>query len=216
MSATNIYGEIWSPKQVEKRIIGALRDWLPYYLGELERIDEYDPGSLPVPLDYVRASEFAKHPEEQLPVVLVIAGEAIPRAREEGRYEATFPVGIAPVVSDPTDEDASRDVAGTYGAAIRAAVLQHKRLRSTEYPDGIDGSVVWTHESYTDLAFNTTRSLGTSRVIFAVTINSAVTANAGPRALPVDPPDVDPGPWPDVQPGYPQVNVEPVEELPHA
>lgn len=213
MSAQNVYGVIWSAKQVENRVIGALEDWLPYYLGEMERVDGYDPDTIERPRGYVRASEFGKWPEDQIPVVLVITGEARPTKHEDGRYEATFPVGVAPIVSE-LEKDGTRDLANTYAAAIRSAVVQHKRLKSTAYPDGIEGHVNWTHEGYTDLAHDDTRTLGAASVIFDVTINNVVTAAAGPRELPSEPPNVDPGDWPPLAPGYPHVIVNPVEVLP--
>lgn len=213
MSNTNIYGPLVSAKQVEKPIIGALKDWLPYYLGEMERLDGYPPGALVVPEGYVTASEFAKWPEDSLPVVLVMAANTSRvKKRGDGDHEAEWTVGIAPIVKDQSALE-SRDLANTYAAAIRGAVVQHKRLKSTEYPDGIEGSVEWLGEAYTDLAFDTTRTLGTSRAIFSVTLENVVSAEAGPRELPTPPPSTDPGDWPPMAPGYPKVNVKPVEVL---
>lgn len=214
MSDTNLYGPLVSNKQIENRIIGALTDWMPYYLGEMARLDGYAPGELIVPEGYVRASEFDKWPEDALPVLLVMAAATDKvRKGQDGEHEAGWTVGIAPVVKDQS-AGASRDLAGTYAAAIRGAIVQHKRLRSTAYPDGIDGSVEWLGEAYTDLAFDSTRTLGTARVIFSVTINNAVTATGGPRELPTEPPDEDPGDWPGIASGYPHVLVKPVEVLP--
>jgi hypothetical protein len=214
VSATNIYGPIWSAKQIERRVIGSLEDWLTFYLGEMERLDGYAPDSIQRPLGYVRAPELSKYPEDQVPCIVVMAREAIPKKTAPYKeYEATFPVAVAPIVSD-TDKDSSQDLAGTYAAAIRASIIQHKRLKSTAYPDGIEGSVEWAHEGYMDLAFSSSRSLGTASGIFNVTIDVAVAGQAGPRELPTEPPSVDPGDWPDLLPGQPTVVVNPVEVLP--
>lgn len=213
MSATNVYGPSVSVAQVEKLVIGALEDWLPFYLGERERLDGYEPGDLPIPLGYVRASEFAKWPEDSLPVVLVVSpGTSRIRKRDDGKHEISWNVGVAPVVKDRSQED-SRDLASAYGTAIRDAIVQHKLLRSTRYPDGIEGSVELRAESYTDLAFDSTRTLGTAHIVFEVSVDNAVSTAAGPRELPTEPPDVDPGDWPPLAPGYPHVEINPVEVL---
>lgn len=212
MSATNVYGALVSAGQVERRIIGSLEDWLPFYLGEMERLDGYDPGSLPVPVGYVRASEFAKWPEDALPVMLVMAAATSKvRKGQDGQHEAEWTVGVAPIVKDQSQGD-SRDLATTYAAAVRGAVVQHKRLKSKAHPDGIEGSVEWLGEAYTDLAFDSTRTLGTARVIFSVTLDNVVSAAAGPRELPSTPPSIDPGDWPGVS--SIDVKVNPVEVLP--
>lgn len=214
MSATNVYGVSIAASQVEKLIVGSLEDWLPYYLGERERLDGYAAGDLPAPMGYVRASEFAKWPEDSLPVVLVmVAGTAKVRKRDDGKHEAEWTVGVAPIVKDLSQGD-SRDLATSYAAAIRDAIVQHKRLKSTAHPAGMEGSVEWRGDDYTDLAFDSTRTLGTARVIFSVTVDNVVSATAGPRELPTEPPSVDPGPWPPMAPGYPRVVLNPVEVLP--
>lgn len=212
MSDTNVYGPLVSAKQIERRIIGSLEDWLPFYLGEMERLDGYAPDEIARPEGYVRAAEFAKWPEDALPVILVIAAETDrPIRHEDGKHQVAWTVGVAPIVKDQS-EVASRDLATTYAAAIRGAVVQHKRLRSVKYPDGIQGSVEWIGEGYHDLNFDLTRTLGSARVVFSVGIDNAVQSVAGPRDIPAGPPSEDPGPWPQVK--KIDVKVNPVEVLP--
>lgn len=213
MSDSNVYGAIWSKQAVEKRVIGSLEDWLTYYLGEQERIDGWEPDSIARPEGIIRMTDLAKWPEDKLPLLVVSCGEAIPKKHENGRYEATFPTAIGMIVSD-LDREGSRDLADSYAAAVRGAVVQHKSMKSTAFPDGINGSVQWARERYDGIATSDSSTLAASAVNFDVTINNAITAQAGPRTLPETPPDVDPGDWPTLKPGQPTAIVNPVEVLP--
>lgn len=212
MSASNIYGEIWSKQAVEKRLIASIDDWITYYLGEQERIDGWEANAIERPRGVIRMTDLAKWPEDQIPLIVVSCGTALPAKHENGRWQATFPMTVGIIVSDLSRES-SRDLADSYAAAVRGAVLQHKRLKSVAYPEGIDGSVEWSAESDNPLATSDSSTLAASAVSFAVTINNAVTTAAGPRTIPTEPPDVDPGDWPVVKPGQPTAIVKPVEVL---
>lgn len=198
MSETNQYGQIISRTAVEKAVVASLDIWLDDALGELERVDGYDPGSIQRPLGIVTRSQFEKWPEDQIPVVMVIntglAKPPVPRA--QGVYDAAWLVGVVPIVSD-IGEDGTRDLAGTYGAAIRMALSQHSMLKSSAYPNGFAQYANWVGEDYTDMPFLATRSLDSARIIFEVGVDSVVTKQAGPRVAPTDP-SADPGPWPAV------------------
>lgn len=194
----SLFGQIISPKAVEEAVAASLTIWLDTYLGELERIEGYDPGAIERPRGIISSSEFAKWPEDQIPVVVVVnsglAGK--PERRNEGRYDASWLVGIAAIVSD-VDHASTRELAFTYTAAIRAAIAQHKMLKSDLHPDGFAKFSEWEDETYGDLAFNETRTLGAGRTIFSVGVTGAVTEYAGPR-VPSDDPAVAPGLLPTV------------------
>lgn len=208
MSNANLYGRIVSPTAVEHAVVASLQIWLDSAIGELERIDGYPCNTIERPHGIVTSSQFEKWPEDQIPVVLVInTGLAGPPARRaDGIYDAAWLVGCAPVVSD-VDHAGSRDLALTYTAAIRMALLQHAQLKSGLNPTGFAHYVDWRGEDYTDMPFLNTRSLAAGRVIFEVGVESAVNQQAGPRTPPLDP-CVDPGPWPNV--GEPTVTFQPV------
>lgn len=208
MSDANIFGPIMSPKKIERGVAAALDYWLTDYLGELERIEGYEPNAIQRPRGVITLSEFAKWPENQLPVVMIMNSGLTgpPIRRGDGTHDCSWLIGIAAVVS-ANSFDATRDLAGTYGAAIRAAILQHKMLASPVYPDGFATNTVWHDETYGDLNFEETRTLGSARVIFEVSVNGVVTEAAGPR-VPLADPAVDPGPWPQVEEA--DVNVTPI------
>ena len=67
MSSSNLFGEIVTGGMVERAVRDTLALWIDDYLGELERLEGYAPGSVKRPLGYVTSSEFDKWPEDQLP-----------------------------------------------------------------------------------------------------------------------------------------------------
>ncbi len=208
MSSQNLYGRIVSATAVEHAVVASLNIWLDGAIGELERVDGYTPGSIERPHGIVTGSQFEKWPEDQIPVILVInAGLAgTPVRRADGVYDTAWLVGCAPVVSD-VDQKGTRDLALTYTAALRMALLQHAKLTSPVNPSGFAHYVDWRGEDYTDIPFLASRSLMAGRVIFEVGVEAAVTQQAGPRTPPADP-KVDPGNWPNV--GEPTVTVQPI------
>jgi hypothetical protein len=197
MSLTNLFGQIVSPHQVEEAVVASLTVWLPDYLGELERIEGYTPGTIALPAGIITASEFEKWPEDQLPLILVMNGglASKPIRRGNGRYEAEWLVNVAPIVAD-VDEVQTRRLASAYATACRAAVLQHKGLKSPLHPEGFAAFIKWRDEKYVDIPFAETRTLGSGQVIFSVGVEGVTTEQAGPRE-PITP-AVDPGPLPAV------------------
>lgn len=195
MSASNIFGPIIDGDTVEEAVKASLEVWISEYLGEMERLKGYAPNEIQRPLGIVTSSQFAKWPEDEVPLILIVSGgTGKPVRRSKGEAEVAWSIAVNPIVSD-TDEAATRKLALTYAAAVRAALEQHKRLRSALHPDGFASFTHWEGESYTDLAFLESRTLGTARVMFSVGVESVVTAFAGPREPRPDP-KVDPGPWP--------------------
>lgn len=199
MSEANLYGRIITNRQVEKAVGACVELWMNDYLGELERIEGYDPDTLARPLGVVTASEFAKWDGEQLPVILILSaglGGTPLRSTSDGGYEASWTVAVCGIVSD-IDEAATRNLAGAYAGAIRGAILQHRALTSPLHPAGFASFLSWRDESYGDIPFADTRTLDSCRVIFNVGVENVTTEQAGPRE-PSGEPAVDPGNWPGV------------------
>lgn len=197
MSEQNLYGRIITRNQVEQAMKACVGDWINDYLGELERVEGYDVGSIVRPRGTITASEFAKWPEDQVPLILILSaglGGPPKRTRGDGSHEAAWTVAVCGIVSD-IDEDATRRLAGVYAGAIRALVTQHKGLKSSLHPDGFADSLAWRDESYGDIPFADSRTLDSCRVVFSVGVEDVVTEQAGPRE-PSPTPGVDPGPLP--------------------
>lgn len=208
MSQDNVYAQIVSRTAVERAMVATLGLWVDDALGEIERVDGWPLNSIERPKGIVTASEFIHWEEDQIPVIVVInsglASQPIQHAG--GRYDATWLMGVAAIVSD-VEKDTTRDLAGSYAAAVRMAVLQHSMLKSPLYPKGLASATDWIGEDDSDIPILASRSLGCTRVIFQVEVEGAVTKRAGPRS-PSDTPWVDPGAWPEIT--SVKVNVEPV------
>lgn len=215
MSSANIYGQIISGGVVERAVcdfLGAQEIaliaagspsgngyWIDTYLNEIERIEGYTPGSIQRPRGIVTASEFDKWPEDALPVLLVISPGLTqpPERRGDSSYEARWAVGVAAVVSD-INVLQTRRLAMAYGAAVRAAMLQHAKL------GGFASYLDWLDETYGDIPFADSRSIEAVRIVFEVGVENVVRRAAGPDVpapIPVgNAPQSDPGPWPSVVP----------------
>lgn len=215
---TNLFGQIITPGMVERAVAASLAQWMDTYLGQLERIETdetgalaYQPDGIERPRGILTRGEFDKWPEEQIPVIVVVCPglAGLPRRQQQGAYHAAWSVGIAAIVSagspDGTGQDATRRLMGVYGAAIRAAILQHKMLRSPLYPDGFASESTWQDEQYTDVPELAARSLAAARIVFNIGVDNVVTEQAGPRA-PLSPADEDPGSWPPVKSATANVN----------
>lgn len=207
----NLFGQIVTPGMVERAVAASISEWIDTYLAEIERLEQYDPGVIQRPLDVINASEFEKWPEDQIPVVLVmntgLAGN--PVRRTEGRWDASWLIGVSPVVSD-TDHASSRALAMAYIAALRVGLMQHRKLRSSMYPNGFSTAVRWRGEDYTDLQFGATRTLGTAHCILEVLVENVMTDQGGPRSV-LPNPTADPGNWPPIR--IVQPNVIPLSPL---
>jgi hypothetical protein len=192
------FGPIVTGTAVEKAVAVVLEERLSNYLGELERIEGYEPNAIERPRGFVTASELEKWPEDQIPVIVIVsAATERPIKRAHGDYEATWNLGVAPVVSD-VNADETRKLALAYVAAVRACLVQHKRLRSNLHPSGFSEATHWESEHYDGIAFGETRTLLAPRVMFNVTVLEAVNSQAGPRE-PYEPPDAVPSDWPIVE-----------------
>lgn len=200
MSDVNRIGPVVTGHDVEQAVKATLNLWASFYIGEMERLQGYPADSVQRALGSVTASEFEKWPEDQLPVYIVICPglSGQPERRSDGTWAASFAVGVGVVASD-LDEASTRKLAETHTAAIRLAVMQHKTL------GGFATETNWRDERYDDLPFQDTRSLGSGRVTFEVSVEG-VMRESGPRTLPTPPPSADPGPWPNVS--EVDVNVE--------
>jgi hypothetical protein len=216
VSESNVFGRAVSGAHVEAAIVDYLTKpdpdtggtWISTGLGEAERLHDLAPGSVQRPLGIVTASQFEKWPEDQLPVVVVIApGLARPPVRKgRGALTMTWAVGVAGIVTD-VDDVASRLMGQVYALAISIAVNGHKSL------NGFASKTEQLDERYDDLDFDDGRTLGAGRCVFEITVEDARTTAGGPLK-PLPEPDVgtDPGPWPPVTDVSIDVTPKPITE----
>lgn len=213
MSEANIFERIVEPEDIEAAIAATLDLWIDDYLGEMERKKGYAANEIARPAGIITASEFAKWDEDQLPLIMIVspglAGAPI-RRKGGGSYEAEWSLTVAAIVAD-VDEQQTRRLMSAYAGAIRAAILQHKALKSPLHPNGFASFLSWKDETYSDIPFPDTRALDSCRVIFNVGVEDVVTEQAGPREPYVNP-AIDPGDNPTVT--QVQVTTTPVRTLP--
>lgn len=206
MTATNLFARIVTARQVERAMADHLDLWMRTYLREIERVSERPANSIADPKAYIAASDIDKWPEDSTPCVVITSPGLTgpPDRRGDSSYEATWGVGVVPVVG-ATDEVSTRDLALDYTAAVRAAVMQNRSL------GGFAAAVTWLGESYDEVPFEATRTLGAGHVAFGVTVEDVLTEQAGPlEPLPV--PEDDPGNWPDATIVDTVVNNVPITE----
>lgn len=184
----SVFGPLPHRAMLEGAMLGTVRDWLPTYLREIERLTGRTAGSLPDARSYgaVSESDAARWAEGQLPAIVVLSpgtdGEPVPLGG--GPVGAAWSIGVGAVVAASTPA-ASRDLAGAYGAALRGLISQHGSL------GGVAAGADWLGERYDDIDASKDRTLAACAVEFRVHVDIAVDASAGPGAPADDPPD-----WP--------------------
>lgn len=182
------FGAIVTPDNVARAALATLRKWMPYYVPELERQRGHDDGDPwpPAPRSYIAlaSSSVTTWPEDQQPTVVAICPGLArqPELDGDGLYRATFSLGVAVMVS-ARDKDATDRMAGLYGAAARAVIVQHPSL------DGFAARSRWVDESLDDVPVDATRTLRAAVVEFEVDVDAVVSAADGPTDIPDPAPD---------------------------
>jgi hypothetical protein len=187
VTAVSVIGELKNAGSVERAAVARLRERMSAYAADAAAQDAG--GKTPPPLKgVIRASELEAWPEDQKPVAVVISPGTVgaPTKRADGYYTATYSLAVAVIVS-AKDDNASRDVAQLYGAAVRGCMLQGRTLRRAVTTGD------WRGESFDDLSPDPRRTLFASVNLFYVELDEIVSWKEGPG---VDPD----GEWPDPVP----------------
>lgn len=177
----SLYGQILTSEDVRLALVTHLETWTPAYIDEVAR-----QRSTTLP----RFRGYATTADDTFPVCLTAcagtAGDI--DLHGDGTITAAFAVGAAAVVAAATREEATAQAAW-YGAAIRAAVLQHPDL------SGFGAGMEWTGESLEEVAWDTTKAIMACVQRFTIWVNSVIDIGGGPATPPVDPTAV-PGDFP--------------------
>jgi hypothetical protein len=192
--AGSVYGPIVTGATVERAALDTLRTHARLYIAETCRQEGRDP--LPDPRGYIVASTFAKWPEDQLPVVVVISPGWAARPRRAGNGRVMVPWTLAAGVIVSATPDRTRENGQLYLAALRTLLAQEQSL------GGLAAGVDCIDEDYIPpFAFSRTRTLLALQATFVVTVPDAFTYGAGAgRWQPPDPTDpTDPPNWPTVK-----------------
>lgn len=172
------YGPLIDAGDVERAALDTIKIWLNSYLHETEDRKGLDRGFLARPRSFARVNQLNDFEEGQLPAVLVIAPglseEPVPDG--EGNYRAKWAVAVGTVVSARGSRggETARDLAQTYGATIRALMVQKGSL------GGFATRTEWADERNDNLGVQNQRSIAVSREVFVVEVREVVNRRVGP------------------------------------
>lgn len=192
----SIFEPIVTRIQIATAVKSVLTAWVPAYIAEIERQNELEPRSLPMPRSYSTRTQVTKWGEDQTPAVVIVSPglSGPPRRDGEGGWQAPWGLAVAVIASGHSQETVIEN-SSYYGAAVRACLLQRQPLPK------VDGRLMWLDEDYTDVPESDSRSLAAARIEFECLIPTTVNDMAGPApsAAPPEDPYVTPGNWPTVQ-----------------
>jgi hypothetical protein len=203
----SIFGPLVVETDLTNAVIAKLKLWLPTYVAEVERQQNLDPRSLPLPRSYSIRTTPTKWREDQTPAVIAVSPGLFgdPERDGEGQWRAPWGVSVITVTA-AVDQENTDYASKMYAAAIRGALLQNQPV------DDAGSTVRWLDEEYTDIPTDRDRSLAGARVDFELLVPCAVDEQAGPwpgSDPPEDPYAVPPG-WSTVT--DPDLTVSPLED----
>lgn len=173
------YGQIITAGVVRAKVREVLETFLPDVLAVVATRSGFDPDLVPPPKGYGASAV----PEdvaawEPMGVIRVPGMSEQPTRRSNGTYELPWDVGVGVVVSAKSSDDAQA-LSEVYGAAVRAAVLQHRSLL------GLAVTTSWADERHEEIAYDTGRSVWASTQVFGVVVVAVVDgyATAGPNPV---------------------------------
>jgi len=185
-------GPIFIPGSLGTAATSVLQRWLPLYLATVERRVGLPSGTLPVIASWRKSGEsIEKWPEDEFPALVAVSSgtDAAPLKDGDGIHRGAWRLSVAVLVdggnTDTGGDVSPLDLAGYYGAAVRACLMHHSDLEGF----GANG-LTYVGEDYDETEPNARRTLGGARVRFVVDIPNIVAASAGPTGTPPDDPNV--------------------------
>jgi hypothetical protein len=194
----SVFGPLVTAADLENHVEVILARWFATYLYEIERNNDLEPGTLPLPRSVVRSSEIEKFPEDQLPCVMIGSPGLTdpPQADGGGYFAATWQVQIGVEVAAAPNRRAL-ELARWYAAAVRACVIQQQQ------DPGMDTAIQvirvdWRDERYDVLDSVDDRTVCVGRVEVAITVAEVLQQGLGPLdpLIPPQPPAPVAPAWP--------------------
>lgn len=211
---TVLYGPLGHSGQITAAAKTHLQAWLPAYLAEMERQTGRDPQDLPIARAWRTAAEIDQWLSDVPPAVLIACPGTLDTRMAERRaarnfrgYHADWDLRVAVIVEVGGTGDPD-ELAGIYGAAIRAALMQHPTLT-----DDIRVSA-WTGEILDDVPSRQSQTLGMAINHFTVQTRGLLPTTGGPSEPPDDPYAVPPDPTYDLDTADIAVTLDLDEETP--
>lgn len=177
MSDLQVYGPLVLATDVEEAVEATLREGMPSYLAFVSR-HIGKPGFLREPQSYEITSDWEHFPEERLPAILIICGEATDIEKDGRReYRATWPTRVG-VFTSGKDRYSSERLAKYYAGVIREIINARGSLGRPGW------SSTWKGERYVPaVPARAQRSISSSEVRFNVQARHVSSWLHGPRTL---------------------------------
>lgn len=166
----SVYGRIVTEGQVRQAVQNTIRRWEETYRAEVSR----QTGLALPPLRSYGTGIDADTPASQFPACVIVAPGIVgePDRRGDGTHDVTWGIGVGVVVADK-HRDTACDLAGAYGAAMRALLLQNQDLGG--FAAGLD----WVDEEVTQVEWTSALSIHAAALEFRATIRNVADASAG-------------------------------------
>lgn len=172
------FGQIMTAGAVRNALRATLAEYLPDVLAVVAERAGFDPDVVLPPRGYGASADPEDVGDQPLGVIVAPGMSGQPVHRGNGLYELPWDAAVAIVVSAPT-RDQGQALSEVYGAAVRAAIMQHPSL------GGLAVSTRWVDERHEEIAFSSGRSVWAPQLVFAITVSAAVDgyATAGPNPI---------------------------------
>lgn len=170
-----IFGPLLGLPDIEKAALNQLEAWLPEMLSVVERVKGMPVGTLhrpPSPDSYYGGLDFLSIQKDRLPAVIVGVQPTGSTERTAGLYGSWFEIQVGVAIMTE-DEHESRMMAGYYGIAVSAAVVQHGSL------GGISSRTEMVGAPAVEFIEDDKRRLVLSRTTFHAYVDGLVDESAG-------------------------------------
>lgn len=170
-----IFGPLVGLPDIEKAALNQLETWLPEMLSVLERRKRLPLGTLyrpPSPASYFGGLDFLSIQRDRLPAVIVGVQPTGATERTGGSYGSWFEIQVGVAIATE-DEHESRMMAGYYGVAVSAAIVQHGSL------GGISSRTEMVTAPAVEFIEDDKRRVVLSRTIFHAFVDALVDETAG-------------------------------------
>lgn len=200
-----------APWNVEQAVLATLATWLDFYLYRVEEQNGLRAGTLPrppAPESLAGGVDFESWTEDLLPMVIVVCnpiGE--PELNPSVGYSQVFAVDIG-TVAGGDDENAARQRAGLYAAAVVGVLLERGSL------GGFSARTRMVGSPRVSLPDPEIRLLALGECSFHLQVDGVASDQTGPTSpTPPTDPSIPPQPWPPVtSTAGIAVSVEPIDE----
>lgn len=216
MTATNRIGPAVSQRDLRNWAIAGAGLWLPTYLRDSERHHGLVPPYAQLPKTLELTKEAVKHPEDQLPALLIVAPGTTdaPTIQPDRSYMAAYQIAWVAIVHGLDEREAELQ-ASIYGVALTQMVAQQAGAWAEE--TGYAGpaleieSVELIDQDYASGGeaglSSRRRTLARAGITFSIVFRNAATSR-NPEIVPLPAPDADPGDFPEIVATELQVNRE--------